>query len=84
MCPPKYLLKNTFFTAFILMSTLMYAFGQKQPGIPQPRGPVDLSETSNLILFIVLPIIVIIAYFFWKSAVKKRKRRREEEENRLQ
>ncbi|MEX2513828.1 MAG: hypothetical protein WD398_13065 [Cyclobacteriaceae bacterium] len=79
MCQPKNLLKHTFYTVFIFIASLTVAFGQKQPGIPQPRGPVDLSDTSNLIIFIVLPIIVIIAYFFWRSAVKKRNRKREEE-----
>lgn len=51
------------------------SFAQKQPGIPRPRGPVDLSETANLIMFIILPALVIVGYFFWRSAYKKRKNR---------
>ena len=50
-----------------------FTFAQKQPGIPKPRGPVDLSETANIVMFIILPALVIIGYFFWRSAMKKRR-----------
>nr|MBI1229345.1 adenylosuccinate synthetase [Cytophagales bacterium] len=57
------------------MMSSQNSFAQKQPGIPRPRGPVDLSETANLIMFIILPALVIVGYFFWRSAYKKRKKR---------
>ena len=82
MHQPKYLLKQTFLTAFLFMASFVYAFGQKQPGIPQPRGPVDLSDTSNIVIFIVLPIIVIILYFVWRRATKKRKEKADDMEKR--
>lgn len=65
-----------------MLSLLAYApsFAQMQPDIPQPRGPVDLSDTSNLIIFIILPALVIVLYFFWRRAIKKRKAEREQEE----
>lgn len=60
---------------------VVQATAQKQPGIPQPRGPVDLTDTSNLILFVILPALVIILFFFWRKAMKKRKAEAEKEEN---
>jgi len=57
---------------FIFFGTFL-SYGQKQPGIPRPRGPVDLSETVNIVMFIILPALVIIGFFFWRNAMKKRK-----------
>lgn len=50
-----------------------YTYAQKNPDIPKPRGPVDLSETANVVMFIILPALVLIGYFFWRSAMKKRR-----------
>jgi hypothetical protein len=55
-----------------------FILAQMQPDIPKPRGPVDLSDPVNVVIFIVLPLIVIIAFFFWRNAMKKK--RKEEEE----
>jgi len=49
-----------------------FTYAQKQPGIPQPRGPVNLSEPANVVMFIILPALVIIGFFFWRAAVKRR------------
>ncbi|SHM78563.1 hypothetical protein SAMN04488057_103319 [Cyclobacterium lianum] len=65
-------------TLLILLNSLQVA-AQKQPGIPQPRGPVDLSDTSNLVIFVILPIVVLVLFFLWRRAMKKRKA--EENEN---
>ncbi len=65
---------------FGLMNHLILA--QMQPDIPQPRGPVDLSDPVNVVIFIVLPLIVIIGFFFWRNAMKKK--RKEEEEKKEQ
>lgn len=73
-------LKPHLLTSFILFLAGSQAYAQVQPGIPKPRGPVDLSDTSNLVIFIILPILVIIGYFFWRKAMKKRK----EEEDKQQ
>lgn len=58
-----------FLGAFLTEQT----YGQKNPDIPRPRGPVDLSDTANLVMFIILPALVIIGFFFWRNAAKKRK-----------
>lgn len=74
---PTYPIQTILVLLFLVSS--FPAMAQKQPGIPQPRGPVDLSDTSNLVIFIILPLLVLIGYFFWRKAVKKRK---EDEDNR--
>ncbi|MDN3690681.1 hypothetical protein [Cyclobacterium jeungdonense] len=74
---PKFL-KFSFFATLLSFIAGLQSYAQMQPGIPKPRGPVDLSDTSNLVIFIILPILVIIGYFFWRKAMKKRK---EEEDN---
>ncbi|WP_114750172.1 hypothetical protein [Pleomorphovibrio marinus] len=67
----------------ILLQAFIYPFvtilGQMQPDIPKPRGPVDLSDPVNVVIFILLPLIVIIAFLFWRKAMQKK--RQEEEEN---
>lgn len=70
-------------TIFLLLVFLVYSpliVAQPQPDIPMPRGPVDLSETSNIIIFIVLPLVVIIFFFIWRGAMKKRRKEQEEQE----
>ncbi len=57
------------------------SWAQKNPNIPRPRGPVDLTETSNLVIFIVIPAVIVIFYFVWRSEMKKRKKREEEKNN---
>ncbi|WP_375583273.1 hypothetical protein [Cyclobacterium xiamenense] len=78
----RYLFRTTPFLSLTgLFSLLTYApaLAQMQPDIPQPRGPVDLSDTSNLVIFIILPAIIIVLIFFWRRAVKKRNAEREQE-----
>ena len=60
------------FIALIWMA-IGQVFAQMQPDIPQPRGPVDLNETANLIIFIILPALVVIGYLFWRRAMKRRR-----------
>lgn len=63
---------------FILSFLLLYSYfsnAQKNPNIPRPRGPVDLSQAANIVMFIVLPALVVIGFFFWRSAMRKRKER---------
>lgn len=66
---------RAFATVLIFLGALLtqQTYGQKNPDIPRPRGPVDLSDTANLVMFIILPVLVIIGFFFWRNAVKKRK-----------
>jgi len=59
-------------SVWLMYIAIGHVFAQMQPDIPQPRGPVDLSETSNLVLFIILPVLVFIGFLFWRRAMKKR------------
>lgn len=68
------------FAAFTLWLLPALSNAQKQPDIPMPRGPVDLSETSNLIIFIVIPAVIIIVFLMYR---KKIKRIREEKKERM-
>jgi RsiW-degrading membrane proteinase PrsW (M82 family) len=61
----------------ICLTIVGNVFAQMQPDIPQPRGPVNLRETSNLVLFIILPALVLIGYFFWRRATKRRENKGE-------
>ncbi|WP_199856440.1 hypothetical protein [Lunatibacter salilacus] len=69
----KNLLPIRILTFIVIFLGAFLSYGQKQPGIPRPRGPVDLSETANVVMFIILPALVVIGYFFWRSAMKKRR-----------
>lgn len=38
---------------------------------PQDNSPVDFSEPTNIIIFIVLPLLVVVFVIIWRN--KKRK-----------
>ena len=61
---------------FFLMPLIAYA--QKQPGIPRPTGPIDFSQTSNQIIFVLIPAIIIIAYLIFRGRIKKVKQEKRE------
>lgn len=61
-------------TVFLAVS----GHAQNQPDIPKPRGPVDLSDTSNLIIFIVIPLIILIVYLVYRKRIKKVREERED------
>lgn len=68
---------------FLLISFFYVLFspvviGQVPQGIPKGSGPIDLSSTSNIVIYVVLPIIVIAAIILWRIAIKKRKKEEEE------
>jgi phosphotransferase system glucose/maltose/N-acetylglucosamine-specific IIC component len=65
-----------FFVVLLFFPILSYS--QKQPGIPMPRGPVDLSETSNLVIFIIIPAIIIIAFLIFRKRIKRIKKKKNE------
>lgn len=54
--------------------------GQVPQGIPKNNGPIDFSSTSNIVVYIVLPILVVLIFVFWRMATKKK---RQEEEDGL-
>lgn len=56
----------------VLSLFMAVVYGQKPSVAPKgDYGPIDFTQTENIIIYIVLPIIVLILYFIWRS--KKRK-----------
>jgi len=47
-----------------------FVFAQKPSDIPGDTGKVELTETSDVIIYILIPIIIIILYFVWKKRKK--------------
>ena len=66
-----------FFVVLLFFPILSYS--QKQPGIPMPRDPVDLSETSKLVIFIIIPAIIIIAFLIFRKKIKRIKAAKKEQ-----
>lgn len=59
---------------------------QQQRNIPRPSEPLDLSSTSNLLIFIVIPLIILILYFVFRKRIQKVRqewieKQKEEKEN---
>lgn len=52
--------------------------GQVPQGIPKDNGPIDLSSTSNVVIYIVLPLMVVVLFVIWRVAVKRRRKNEEE------
>lgn len=57
---------------FLSLGLSMKLFAQNQPDIPKPRGPVDLSDPANVVIFIVIPFLIFIFYLIWRREMKKR------------
>jgi len=57
-----------FLFAFVFLPLVSYS--QTQAEIPKPRGPVDLSKTSNLVLYIVIPAIIFILFMIFRKRIK--------------
>ncbi|MFC3417380.1 hypothetical protein [Algoriphagus hitonicola] len=57
----------------------LLSYAQNQPGLPKPTGPVDLSEDSNLVIYVIIPVIIIILFLIFRKKiirVKEEKRER--------
>jgi uncharacterized BrkB/YihY/UPF0761 family membrane protein len=65
---------------FFLFTLSFSTMAQVQRGLPKPSDPIDLSKTSDLVIFVLLPALVIIFIFLWRRAIKKRKQNRNNEE----
>jgi hypothetical protein len=66
--------KNTWPLKLLLAIILMIpsiTYAQYQEGIPKPSGPVDLTKTSNIVIFIALPLIILIVYLIFRKRIKR-------------
>lgn len=59
----------------------LLAFAQNQPGIPKSSGPVDLNDTSDLVIYIIIPAIILILFLVFRKRIFKIK---EEKQERIQ
>ena len=69
---------------FLLVSFFYTLFspsviGQVPQGIPKDNGPIDFSSTSNIIVYIVLPLVTVAIFIFWRMANKKKRKEEEGE-----
>lgn len=63
---------NLLIVICLLIPGMSYA--QYQEGIPKPSGPVDLSKTSNVVIFIVIPVIILVLYLIFRRRIGKVKK----------
>ncbi|HRE79244.1 MAG TPA: hypothetical protein PLL09_15610 [Flavobacterium sp.] len=49
-----------------------FVFAQKPSEIPGDTGKVELTETSDVIIYILIPVVVTILYFVWRKRKKNR------------
>ncbi|MEP0710624.1 hypothetical protein [Algoriphagus sp.] len=54
------------------------SFSQIPKGIPKPTGPIDFSETSNVVIFIVIPAVIIIVFLIFRKRIIRVMRERQE------
>ncbi|WP_373494970.1 hypothetical protein [Aquiflexum sp.] len=52
-----------------LLFTPFLSYSQKQQDIPRPRGPIDFSETSNIVIYLVIPAIIIITFLILRKTL---------------
>ena len=62
--------------ALILVPCISYS--QVPKDVPKPTGPVDLSETSDLVIFLVIPIVILIIYLIFRRRIIKVKKEKNE------
>jgi hypothetical protein len=63
---------NLLIVICLLLPSMSYA--QYQENIPKPSGPVDLSKTSNVVIFIVIPVIILVLYLIFRRRIGKVKK----------
>lgn len=44
---------------------------QQQRNIPRPSDPLDLSQTSDLLIFIIIPVLILVLYFVFRKRIKR-------------
>ena len=71
---------SVFLLAFFLVPA--FSFAQNQPNIPKPRGPIDFSQTSNIVIFVIIPAIIIIAFLIFRKRIWKVKQEKKENNDR--
>ncbi|WP_291778318.1 hypothetical protein [Cecembia sp.] len=47
------------------------AIAQMQENIPRPSDPLDLSDTTTLVIFIIIPLVILLAYFIFRKRIQR-------------
>lgn len=55
----------------LLISGIIFA--QKPSGVPGDTGKVELTETSDVVIYIVIPVVIVILYLVWRKRNKSSK-----------
>ncbi|PZX55339.1 hypothetical protein LV84_02477 [Algoriphagus ratkowskyi] len=53
--------------AFLLSPGISYS--QIPQNTPQPTGPIDFSETSNVIIYVVIPGVILIVFLIFRKRI---------------
>ncbi len=70
---------------FIYIVSLLFfrttsAMAQRPTNIPYDTEPVRFFEsTSNIIIYIVIPLIIVLIYFIWRRKIRKEEEARKDE-----
>ena len=62
--------------AILLIPGISYS--QIPENTPQPTGPVDLSSTSDVVIFIVIPVVILIIYLIFRKRIGKVRKEKSE------
>ncbi|WP_313113400.1 adenylosuccinate synthetase [Aequorivita sediminis] len=58
-------------TAFLFSSI---SWAQKPTEVPKPSDyPIDLSNTADLIIYIIIPIVFVVLILWWRKRQKQNK-----------
>ncbi|MBX2965805.1 MAG: hypothetical protein KF845_06645 [Cyclobacteriaceae bacterium] len=55
-------------TSVTLFNTVLVQIPQ---GIPNQSTPIDLTSTTDILLYIVAPVVMIVLYVIWRKNKKK-------------
>jgi ABC-type multidrug transport system fused ATPase/permease subunit len=71
-------MKNTLNIIFTIIAFILDipAIAQRQQNIPKPSDPLDLSDTSTLVIFILIPLVILISYFIFRKRIQRRRQER--------
>jgi heme/copper-type cytochrome/quinol oxidase subunit 2 len=70
-----------FLLLYLLTQAIQFVntgFAQTPTHLPREGKPVDFFDTTNIIVFVVLPVVIVVLYFLWR---KQREKQKAQDEN---
>ncbi|SFB40362.1 hypothetical protein SAMN04489723_10949 [Algoriphagus aquimarinus] len=74
----KRYLSTTSSVLLLLLSIPSFVYSQIPKDIPKPTGPIDFSETSNVVIFLVIPALILVVYLIFRRRIRKVKKDKNE------